>query len=85
MKMKTTISILLTSSALIALATASGSAATIAQSPPDARGNVFIDIKGDISYGDDKTFDDLLIKIKNTKKVIVRLSSNGGSFLASMG
>ena len=57
-------------------------AASIMPNLPDAQGHTFIDIKGTISEGDDKKFDNVLSNVlsknNNPKSLILRLSSNGG-------
>jgi hypothetical protein len=86
MEMKTILSVLLTSSPLVAAVPCS--AANIMPNLPDAKGHVFIDLSGKISEGDDKKFDNVLSNIlsknNNPKSLILRLSSEGGSFLPAI-
>jgi hypothetical protein len=76
---------LLTTSALVVLASSwYASAATITGTKPDSMGRTFVDIKGGITPGDDKTLDSLLGAKPDPNRVIIRLNSGGGNFFAGL-
>jgi hypothetical protein len=47
-------------------------------------GRVYIDVRGDIELGDDEKFDAVLKDIPDPSRAVVRLSSDGGNFLAGL-
>jgi hypothetical protein len=76
---------LLASCAIVALVGATpANAATITATQPDAFGRTFVDIKGPIFPDDDKKLDSLLGEKPDASRVIIRLSSPGGAFIAGM-
>jgi hypothetical protein len=82
--MKTTTMKLLVTSVLVALSSLSSNAATITASKPDSLGREYVDIKGDILPDDDKRFNAIVGARPDPTRVIVRLSSPGGVFVAGM-
>ena len=79
-----TVTNLVATSALVALTSAVGNAATITASKPNSLGRTYVDFKGGVIPGDDKTFDALLGNKPDPNRVIIRLSSPGGEFVTGM-
>ena len=84
MKIVKSVTKLLATSALVALTSTVSNAATITASQPDSLGRTYVDFKGDVTPGDDKTFDSLLGNNPDPNRVIIRLSSPGGHFVTGM-
>jgi hypothetical protein len=62
--------------------TSAAQAATITVHPEDNYGRIFVDIAGDITLADIKTFSDNIARLPS-EKVYVSLSSEGGSAVAA--
>jgi len=68
---------------LLVVALARGSnAATITVNAPDAYNRVFVDVVGKLEDGDEKNFKEKVRVLTDPEKVIVTLTSDGGSFVA---